>query len=197
MFRSIIAFCISLLLAGCWQSEEPLFGEGDWAKLDIDGRYDVETVGVSSNRRTVTLTTLEDGSIESITQTGRDAAAEVDLLGLVAISGGTGRFFLAVGRSDDGDIYYVAQLTHEDSLAFYFPYCAGTTARVGLIVEDGGKGSLVCTFTSKQALLEAALEAERFLSRPYIVRVLPVQVLTKSELDEEAPEVDGTFEPAE
>jgi len=84
----------------------------------------------------------------------------------------------------DADFYYLAQLSLDGQLALYMPDCSGTLSRDGMVIEEESKGGQSCVFTSKEAILGAALEAERFLSVRHITTISPMFVLER--MDEEA-----------
>src|SRR5687768_10648127 len=147
MLRALLAVIACLCLSGCWVSEKGLFGSGDWAHLDLAGTYDVKSP-TGHEPSTVTLSVRDDGLVQNIPAEGE----EIQPLGFVPIPGGSGRFFLAVDRSNpdgDADIYYMAHLTLDGDLALYMPNCSGTSARDGLVIEEESKGGQSCIFTSK------------------------------------------------
>src|SRR5690606_41595886 len=81
-------------------------------------------------------------------------------LGSVRIEGGSGRYFLAVDRSDEGregDLYLIAHLTEDGAIAIYWPECAGTPPVEGLVIERDGLTEIdVCTFSSRSAQIGRA-----------------------------------------
>jgi hypothetical protein len=177
MLRAFIAFGLGLLLAGCWYSEERIFGDGDWAQLDLNGAYtSVDANGDEQAR--VVLETQRSGLVEGIGTDLEDGSVERSVLGFVRIEGGSGRYFLTVDRSEPAsadELYAIAHLTEGGTLEFYLPDCAGTPPVDGLTIErDGFVDSDVCAFSSKSALMKAGLEAERFLSAEHIIAVSPI-----------------------
>jgi hypothetical protein len=186
MQRALLIVMACLLLGGCWGSEERLFGPGDWARLDVDGEYSVETLDEDDDApRIFRISSHPDGLIEIAPSAGRGRGAETLRLGLVRISGGSGDFYVAVDRTDpgksEGDLYALAKVSGR-SLAFFLPDCAGTPPIDGLEKLEGLAGE-VCDFRTKEALLEAALLAERFLSEPHIVTVSPFTKFEKIDPD--------------
>jgi hypothetical protein len=170
MLRAIIALGLSLVLAGCWTSDRRLFDTGDWAKLDLSGEYEVASITSSDGPRRAIFTTRPDGLVVIAPVGGVDDDEDPTVLGLVPIEGGSGTGFIAVDRATagDSDLYYLASLDDGD-LGFYFPACEATPAIEGMVVT----GESTCTFSSRQALMKAALEAERFLSTRHIVAITP------------------------
>ena len=63
MLRAILALALGLLLSGCWASEKQFFDSGDWANLELDGKYLLETAGEGNGGRLVTVTTRPDGLV--------------------------------------------------------------------------------------------------------------------------------------
>ena len=186
MARSLLLVALGLALASCWVSEKEFFGAGDWAHLDLDGSY-ISEDGNGHEQATVELVVRPDGLIEG-TSTGIEGGeTEHSVVGLVPVAGGSGRYFILVDRSDgdhDGALYLLGHLTDEGGIEMYWPQCSGTPDIDGMTREspDIGlpppptqdKSMMACNFTSKDALQKAALEAERFLSAPHIVDILPI-----------------------
>ena len=132
MIRSLLVIAVSLLLAGCWTSDQRFFDTGDWAHLDLSGEYEVAAIADGDGPRRATLVSRPDGLIElTPVPQGEDMPT---LMGLVPIAGGSGHFFLAVDRTNAGDdeTYYIAELSDEGGLAFYFPECDGTSPIEGM-----------------------------------------------------------------
>jgi len=212
MLRAALALLACLMLGACsgWVSDERLFGDGDWAHLDINGRYKNDD---SDSAERGILKTLPNGLIEMRSTDKHET--NVTRLGLVAIEGGSGAYFLSVDRSSDsdkGDEYLVVYIPDGKLLWFYLPDCNATPDIEGMIrvradrwgkeeteaVADdapltaeplappGDAGatsgdtddSKVCKFSTKDALMTAGLEAERFLSARHIVAITPVMSLS-------------------
>lgn len=174
MFRALLGVAACLMLGGCWGSEEPLFGQGDWATLDVAGEYRFSGIDKQADApETVRVAQRPDRLIEFTPRGAR--AAEVLRVGLVSIPNGSGEFFLAVDRSEveprEGELYAIARAT-DDALEFYMPDCAGTPPIEGLVRAEGLAGA-VCEFETREALFEAGLLAESFLSESHIVSVAP------------------------
>jgi len=189
--RVILALVACLSLAGCWVSEQRLFGAGDWAHLELDGRYKSENAN-GDPQASVVLHSRPDGLVEGTSESLDDGTTELSVFGFVRIEDGSGQYFLMVDRTkdnDSGDIYFIARLNPGGTLEIYWPDCGGTPARSGMAVESGGLGDTdVCTFSSKEALMSAALEAERFLSAKHIVEVSPMGRMVPD--DDQAEGVD-------
>ena len=87
----------------------------------------------------------------------------------------------------------------------YWPQCSGTpdikgmkreTPDFGLpIPASQSSSAAICTFTSKEAVQRAALEAEKFLSAPHIVDVNPLSRLRPRE-NEASADTDATGDDA-
>jgi hypothetical protein len=190
MPRAVLAVLACLLLNACsgWVSDERLFGDGDWAHLDINGRY--KNDNDESDERGI-LKTLPNGLIEGRSSNKRDK--DVSLTGLIPIRGGSGEYFLMVDRSDpeiNGDTYFIAHVTDDKKIEFFMPDCRGTSDLQGMTKErdeataatvEGkaqadqaeGNGYVVCKFHTKDALMAAGLEAERFLATKHIIAITP------------------------
>lgn len=186
MLRALLTMLACLCLGGCWRSEEPLFGEGDWATLDIAGEYRFSGIDEQADApETVIVAQRPDRLIEFTPRGPR--AAEVLRVGLVAIPSGSGEYFIAVDRSEveprEGELYAIARAT-DRALEFYMPDCAGTPPIEGLVRAEGLAGA-VCEFETREALFEAALLAERFLSESHIVSVAPFAKFEKVETVED------------
>jgi hypothetical protein len=201
MPRNVLAAIACLCLSACsdWVSDERLFGSGDWAHLDLNGHYSNQAAADDDAMKRVILKTRPDGMIEGIGPDPDDGF----VIGLVPISNGSGNFFLMVDRSDaeeQGDGYYIARLIGGDTLAFYLPDCRGTSPVEGMVkvsqreepaTPDGevpaiapspvppedADDSVKCKFSTKDALMAAGLEAERFLAAPHIIAVAPFTTL--------------------
>jgi hypothetical protein len=175
MLRAVLTALACLCLGGCWGSDERFFGSDDWASLDVDGEYRVESVDADETGSIVMIQSRPDGLIEIVPRAGQKPSRETLSLGFVRIRGGSGLFYLAVDRTergtDEGDLYVLAKVS-DGSLEFFFPDCAGTPPIVGLAHSEGLAGE-VCDFQTKAALFEAALLAERFLTEAHIVKVTP------------------------
>lgn len=190
MLRALLIVIACSCLSGCWVSEKRFFGSEEWARLDLAGTYAVKSAAGFDAPETVTLALREDGRLDTVRADGQAGLDEIEPLGLVAIPGGSGRFFLAVDQSGEVDYYYIAHLALDGGLAFYLPDCSGTPARNDLVIEEESKGGLTCVFASEEALLEAALEAERFLSARHIVAVSPVYSLERMADEAELQETE-------
>jgi len=207
MLRTAFAVLACFLSAACsgWVSDERLFGDGDWAHLDINGRYQNDN-NESAERGIVR--TLPNGLIEMRSSDKRNK--DVMIIGLVPIKGGSGDFFLSVDRSDaskKGDQYFIVNVPDGRTLQFYIPNCDATPEMPGMtkvrddrwLVKsdetaavdapateepaapqeaanaqaDESADSKVCKFATKDALMTAGLEAEKFLSTKHIIALTP------------------------
>jgi hypothetical protein len=189
MLRTGLAVIACLMLAGCWMSEQRFFGPGDWAHLDFNGRYVSQNADGDTTAR-VTFATRPDGLIDGTGVNAEDGSTEESTMGLVPIRGGSGEYFLVVDRTDEdeeGDIYFIARLIEGPGLELYWPDCGGTTAVAGMAVESSSfTETETCTFSSREALMTAALEAETFLAARHVVAVAPMgKLVPLSELDDE------------
>lgn len=186
MLRFVLAVIACVMLSACWQSEERFFDASDWARLNFSGEYDVASITDTNGPRSATLVSRPDGLIELQPQPADDEMPT--LIGLVPITGGSGDYFLAMDRSSEGDsdTYYIAKVSNDVSLAFFFPDCNGTSAIEGMTAQASGfSETKTCTFTNEQALMKAALEAEKFLSAHHIMVVAPFLAFSRAD-DENA-----------
>jgi hypothetical protein len=189
MLRTVLAVIACLMLTGCWMSDQRLFGPGDWAHLDFNGPY-ASVYASSDTTAQVTFATRPDGLIEGTGVSAEDGSTEETTMGLVPIRGGSGEYFLVVdptGEDEGGDIYFIARLTEGPGLELYWPDCGGTTLVTGMVVERSTLAETeICTFSSRESLMTAALEAERFLAARHVVAVAPVRKLVPaSDLEDE------------
>ncbi len=186
MLRAVLVLFACVTLGGCWVSEQGLFGSADWARPDIAGEYEIESpTDFGGPGRRVTIASRADGLFEIVSQGWGDRGEDL-VMGLVPIPRGSGRFYLVVDLStsnEDATFYYIARLAPGGDLALYYPDCSGTSPRDGLEIDEGGKGGPFCGFSSREALLGAALEAERFLAAKHIVAVQPMYSLNRVEFE--------------
>jgi len=176
MLRALLAVIVCLALTGCWMSEHRIFGEGDWAHVNLTGKYKREAAN-GDDEASVVLSTQPNGLIVGTATAPKDGKTERTVMGLVSIPGGSGKYFVAVDRSDPkdtGDIYFIAHLTDDNELDMFMPDCEGTAPVQGMKAEkievtDG----LSCTFTTKAAVMAAALQAEKFLSASHVIGIVP------------------------
>lgn len=186
MPRLLLTVLACLCLGGCWGSEERFFDPGDWASLTVGGEYSVESLDADDDSpRIARISTRPDGLIEIAPSARSGETAETLRLGFVRIRDGSGEFYIAVDRTGpgegEGDLYVIAKVTG-DSIELFFPDCLGTPPIEGFEKTDGLSGE-ACDFKDEEALFEAALMAERFLSEPHIVRVMPFTKFEKIEPD--------------
>jgi hypothetical protein len=176
MLRAMIVVLASLSLAGCWVSDTRLFGPADWAHVDLAGKYKSEDANGNDEAKVV-LTVRPNGLIAGTSTDLKSGKVDHSMLGLVAIKGGSGKYFIAVDRSDQagkGDIYMIAHLTDEKGLEVFWPDCDGTAPVQGMVRQlDDLTHTGVCKFSSKQALMTAGLQAEKFLSAKHVIAIAP------------------------
>lgn len=181
MPRAILAAFACLFLAGCWVSEEQHFGPADWARPDIGGHYVAENAEGEAQAR-LTLTVRPDGLVEGTGESLSDGGSSRMLFGLVAITRGSGQYFLVVDREslENSEIYVLAHRSDDGEIALYWPNCEGTPKMRGLMATvEGDLYPGICMFTDKQAVMRAALRAEQFLASRHIVTVSPFIRLRK------------------
>lgn len=166
MLRAAVLALSLTLLSACWGAETKLFGTGDWVQPPgMTGRFVTEDAA-GETQGTVELARRPDGLIDgTVTRKGEDKPS-TSAVGFVAVPGGSGRYFLMVNRATgekSGEFYLVGRW-HDERLEAFWPQCGGTPdlagmkrAKIELVGEE------VCTFASKQAVLTAALLAEREL----------------------------------
>ena len=190
MLRALLAAIACLALTGCWVSDHRLFGDADWGHVNLSGKYKRENAN-GDDEASVVLHTLANGLIEGTATDANDGKTERMAMGLVPIAGGSGRYFLAVDRSDrkdTGDIYFIAHLTDDKGLEIYWPDCEGTAAGQGIErSKDNLTDMMVCTFSTKAALMGAALQAEKFLSAKHVIAVAPFGRLVPDDGSDEEP----------
>ena len=176
MLRAIIVVIASLSLAGCWVSDTRMFGPADWAHVDLSGKFKSEDANGNDEAKVV-LAVRPNGLIAGTSTDLKTGKVDHSVLGMVAITGGSGKYFIAVDRSDQagkGDIYMIAHLTDEHGLEAFWPDCDGTAPVQGMArTEDDLTHSGVCKFSTKAALQTAALQAERFLSAKHVIAIAP------------------------
>jgi hypothetical protein len=188
MLRLLLALLACLSLAGCWVSEKRIFGAGDWAHVPLAGKYISQDANGHDTAR-VTLKVRADGVIEGTGVNIADGSPDNSVIALVPIKGGSGRYFLAVDRSkdeDSGDIYLIAHLTDDNGLEVFWPDCEGTAPIAGMAVtRDNLTESVLCQFSSKDALMAAGLQAEKFLSAKHVVAIAPLGRLVPDDGDDD------------
>lgn len=166
MLRAAILALALSVLTGCWGAESQLFGPGDWVQpAGLEGRFTSEDAA-GEVQGAVDLVRRPDGLIDGAAMRKDEDEPRTSAVGFVAIPGGSDRYFLMVNRNAEGkggELYLIARWKDERLEAFW-PQCAGTPDMTGMkrdkieLVNDA-----VCTFASKQAVLNAALLAEREL----------------------------------
>jgi hypothetical protein len=174
MLRALLAVIGCFALSGCWVSEHRILGPGDWAHVNLAGKFKRENAN-GDEEASVVLATQPNGLIVGTATDVERHKTESMAMGLVAIQGGSGRYFLAVDRleqKDNGDTYFIAHLTDDGGLEIYWPDCDGTPDIEGM-TRQTDTVAMACNFTTKEALMEAALQAERFLSVKHVIEVAP------------------------
>jgi len=176
MLRALLAVIVCLALTGCWMSEHRIFGEGDWAHVNLTGKYKREAAN-GDDEASVVLTTQPNGLIVGVGIDLKEDQTQHTAMGLVPIQGGSGKYFLAVDRSDPkdtGDVYFIAHLTDDNELDMFMPDCEGTAPVQGMTVEKSNLTEIVSrAFTTKAAVMAAALQAEKFLSASHVIGIVP------------------------
>lgn len=168
MLRVAVIAILGCLLSGCWGSETRLFGPKDWVQPPgIAGKY-ISKDADGEKEGTVVLVVRADGMIVgTVTQKG-EKKPRTSAAGFVAIPGGAGQHFLLVQRASEtegGEIYMIARL-RGDGVEAFWPQCSGTPDMPGMRRDTAELiNEEMCSFTSRQAVLNAALLAERELSR--------------------------------
>ncbi|MXO59553.1 hypothetical protein GRI89_08365 [Altererythrobacter salegens] len=193
MGRTLLVLALGLALTGCWISEKPLFGPGDYAHLDIAGSYNSENKDGDVEGH-VDLTVRPDGLVEGVAIKKGESGSETSIMGFVPIKGGSGEYFILVDRSkedSDGELYLLGHVGTDGDIEMYWPQCAGTPDIDGMVREKPDFGIPIgpkndaslssCTFTTKEALQKAALAAEKFISVPHIVDLQPLGILRKED----------------
>ena len=196
MLRALFIAVLAGALSGCWVSEEQLFGGGDWVvPAGIEGAYVSENPD-GEQRGTVDLVRRKDGMIAGTATRNDEPEPRTSAIGFVAIPGGSGHYFLMVQPvpEDKGGELYLIGRWQEDRLEAYWPQCAGTPDMAGMTRDtDGIVNEAVCGFSTKQAVLKAALVAERELSNK---RMFDPQMLGRlRRSDEPASELTEDVEP--
>ena len=171
MARALILALVSALLAGCWVSQKPLFGSADWVRPPgIAGRYTSENAD-GEPQGSVVLAVRADGMIDGTVIRKGETEPRTSPAGFIAIPGGSGAYFLMVHRAPDGasdgkggELYLIAR-ARDDGIEASWPGCAGTPDMPGMAREQAEPiGETMCAFASKDAVLRAALLAERELA---------------------------------
>jgi hypothetical protein len=177
MLRALLAVVVCLALSGCWVSDHRIFGDGDWAHVNLAGKFKRENANGDADA-SVVLGTQPNGLIVGTATAFKDRKSERMVMGLVAIQGGSGKYFLAVDRSSDkdtGDTYLIAHLTEDGGLELFWPDCEGTASASGMTsAKDSLSDTTVCTFTNKAGLIAAGLQAEKFLSAKHVIAIAPL-----------------------
>lgn len=184
MLRAATLAILGAMLSGCWVAETRLFGAADWVQPPgIEGSYTSENAA-GEEQGTVVLAKRADGMIASTVMQKGETTPRTMPAGFVAIPGGAGRHLLMVQRASEnqgGELYLIARL-RDDGLEAFWPQCAGTPDMPGMKRDKVELvGEALCIFTSKQAVLNAALLAERELSERTIFDREHVGRLKRSE----------------
>ena len=165
MIRVAMLALLAALLAGCWGSETQLFQRGDWVQPDgLEGRFTSQDAA-GEDQGSVELARRADGPIDG-TSTRKGEEPRTSAVGFVAIPGGSGRYFLMVQRGPEakGGEFYLIGRWQDERLEAFWPQCTGTPNMPGMKRETIEMANeAVCSFSSKQAVLNAALLAEREL----------------------------------
>lgn len=185
---AILAFALTLL-SGCWGAETQLFGTADFVQPPgMEGRFITEDAA-GETQGTVDLVRRPDGLIDGTVARKDEDKPRTSPVGFVAIPGGSGRYFLLVNRAAEskGGEFYLIGRWQGQRLESFWPQCAGTPDLAGMkrdrieLVNEA-----VCSFSSKQAVLTAALLAERELETK---RMFEPQLLGRLKRPEDNPMV--------
>ena len=167
MIRAAVTVLLAVTLSGCWTAEKQLFTAAHLTQpAGLEGSF-ISEDAAGQEQGTVVLTRRPDGLIEGTVTPKEGPAPRQSAIGFAAIPGGSGRYFLMVNRANEpgrnGELYLLARWSDERLEAFW-PQCAGTPDMPGMKREEIEivKQSY-CTFASREAVLRAALLAEREL----------------------------------
>ena len=192
MLRAVILALSLAILTGCWGAETQLFGSGDWAQPDgLEGRF-VSEDAAGETQGSVVLLRRPDGLIDGTVTRKSEDKPRTSAMGFVAIPGGSGRYYLMVNRTAErkGGEFYLIGRWKDERLEAFWPQCAGTPEMAGIkrdkieLVNEA-----VCTFASKQAVLTAALLAERELETK---RMFEPQLLGRLKRPDKSPSPEPT-----
>jgi hypothetical protein len=188
MVRMIVIAVLATLLAGCWGAETQLFGRADWVQPPgMAGNFVTEDAA-GETQGSVVLARRADGMIDGTVTRRGEGKPQTSPTGFVAIPGGSGRYFLMVNRAAEGGKggeFYLIGRWQDERLEAFWPQCAGTPEMAGMkrdrieLVNE-----LVCSFASKDAVLTAALLAERELETK---RMFAPQLLGRLKRPEKSP----------
>jgi hypothetical protein len=199
MRRFAIAALALTLLTGCWGAETNLFGPGDWVQPEgLEGRF-VSEDAAGEAQGTVDLVRRQDGLIDGTAMRKDEDKPRTSPVGFVAIPGGSGRYFLMVNRAPEGSTgkqggeFYLIGRWKDERLEAFWPQCAGTPDMAAMKRDKiEFVNEAVCTFASKQAVLNAALLAERELETK---RMFEPQLLGRLKRPDESPAPEPAPEP--
>lgn len=197
----LLAICIlAAATSACWVSDRYLFASNDYTVPEgLKGRFISEN-GEGEAQGTVMLSPRSDGMIDGTVTRGKDPAPQTSAVGFVAIPGGSGRYFVMVQPAPDpkaGELYVVGRWKDERLEAFW-PQCGGTPDVAGMLREKAEPISEpMCRFTSKEAVLRAALIAERELETTRLFEPKMLGRLKRDDSWSPEPEPDPEPEPAD
>jgi hypothetical protein len=169
--RAALLAILCALLSGCWVAERSLFSTADFVQPDgLEGRF-VSENAAGDEQGTVDLVRRADGLIDGTVTKKGETAPQTSPAGFVAIPGGSRDYLLMVQRSPegkDGELYLIGRW-RDDRLEAFWPQCAGTPDMAGMKRETAEPiPEPLCTFASKEAVLRAALAAERDLEAKHM-----------------------------
>lgn len=167
MRRCAVTIALAAMLTGCWGAETQLFGSADWVQPEgLQGRLESEDAGGQSTGW-VTLAVRPDGRIDgTVSRKDENSPPQTSPVGMVRIPGGSGRYFLMVqrGPEDKGGEFYLVARWRDGRLDAFWPQCAGTPDLPGMLRQTIEMvNETLCRFADKDAVLRAALLAEREL----------------------------------
>lgn len=196
MRRCAVIIALAGLLTGCWGAETQLFGRADWVQPEgLEGRFESEDAGGQATGW-VTLAVRPDGRIDgTVTRKDEDAPPQTSPVGMVRIPGGSGPYLLMVqrGPEDKGGEFYLVARWQDGRLDAYWPQCAGTPDLPGMLRQTIELvNETVCRFADKDAVLRAALLAERELETK---RMFAPQLLGRLKRENRATAADAATDP--
>lgn len=184
MLRLVLICCLTASLSACWGSEQRLFGTADWVRPQgLEGRFVIENAEGEPDG-TLVLAPRSDGMIDGTATRKDEPTPKTSPVGFVAIPGGSGHYFLMVQRiapDKGGELYLIARW-RDERLEGYWPECKGTPDIAGMRRDTPDVlPETLCAFTTRKAVLQAALLAERELSG---ARIFPAQKLGRLRRDD-------------
>ena len=196
MRRCAVIIALAAMLTGCWGAETQQFGRTDWVQPEgLEGRFASEDAG-GQVTGWVTLAVRPDGRIDgTVTRKEEDGPPQTSPVGMIRIPGGSGSYLLKVqrGPEDKGGEFYLVARWQDGRLDAYWPQCAGTPDLPGMLRQTIDMvNETVCRFSDKDAVLRAALLAERELETK---RLFAPQLLGRLKRESGATPADAATDP--